>query len=751
MTANYPCIAHDLRERLVDAVETPYVTSFHASSGPSSVPHDNEGRRAVRAFHASLDRSPPPSLPLEEEKGESKEKEAGKKGSDDVIYTDLLRAALNEPHDTKDAFSSALFGAMATFIQGEAASSPESPWASVQVFGTDLVLEYKGARAVGGFEYATGLARRAAIRVEKGCCIYERSDEEDDQDADKEDGISTTRLPNSHLWVMYRRPHAAAGGSPPTEDWAVWKVLAVVDLKRGIHVGALTQDRKTGNVDPYSLFLHEANYPIAPAIMYTLAYAVPGNAALGGGGPSRAAAPSAIPFAVFSCKTDARQRLRTGWIHGNLVTPQECGHRFDFNIDAYGPLHHRKFRKRWTDTNVAAYLHVMRRGLDVAHHWLEHLARGPPRGGPNSNLLPVPNPMSGRELQFGRRPFRKDAQHLTIISNAVLVATPALAGIVPDFRMTKGELFRATVNLHTLRSNLGADHKVYWCLDAYPDAATSVLFKVSSRSCFNVWVPNHSRHLLDCMSHGRYWDLVGEVRAGLSQSLYGMYRTSDSVGLVQLLPDWHVLGYAPIPDVIALDAPGRSKVWRALAALVRDVLIPLALQEVVHYDLRVVGSHTRSSAPNLLYHPEHGSMRLVDLDCLCHFESLGHVPRAYDPAFLSKRYLPDPLRSATGFVLGQVICAAEAWLGCHPAVHEGGGGDGNGNNNGTAHVPVRANDVVERAVRRRVGPSHVEIFDADAVDGAVARVDEALLHAVLDRYEAEFDRRARTCSPADAS
>jgi hypothetical protein len=743
MTANYACIADDLRERLVDAVETPYVTSFHGSSGPNNVPNDNEGRSAVRAFRVSLDRPPPSSSPLEEENGEAKEA-AEKEGSDDLIYTDFLRAALNEPHDTKDAFSSALFDAMAKCIQGVAASSPKSPWASVQVFGTDLVLKHKGVGSVGGFEYATGLARKASIRVEKGCSIYERSDGDDDEDADKEDGISTTRLPNSHLWVMYRRPHAPAGG-PPTHDWAVWKVLAVVDLKRGINVGALTRDRKTGNVDPHSLFLHDANYPIAPAIMYTLAYAVPGNAALGGGRPSRAPYPSSIPFAVVSCTTDARQRLRTGWIHGNLVTPQECGHRFDFNIDAYGPLYHRTFGKRWTDTNVSAYLHVMRHGLEVARRWLECLASVPPSGGPSSNLLPVPNPMCGRELRFGRH-YRKDVQHLFIISNAVLVATPALAGIVPGFRMTKGELFRSTVNLNELRSNFGADHKVYWCLDAYPDAATPVLFKVSSRSCFNILVPNHSRHLLDCMSHGRYWDLMGEVRAGLSQSLYGMYRTSDSVGLVQLLPDWHVLGYAPIPDVSSLDAPGRSKVWRALAALVRDVLIPLARQDVLHYDLRVVGSPTRSSAPNLLYHPEHVSMRLVDLDSLCHFESLGHVPRAYDPTFLSKRYLPDPLRSATGFVLGQVICAAEAWLGSHPAVREVGNDVGNHDN---AQVHVRANDVVEGAVRRGSGPSHVEIFDADAVDGAsgafVARVDEALIHAVLDRYEAEFDRRARTC------
>ena len=74
--------------------------------------------------------------------------------------------------------------------------------------------------------------------------------------------------------------------------------------------------------DLRSVFLRDENYPIPPAIMYTLAYAVPGIAALGGEQPP---APRSIPFAVFASTTDLRQRVWTGWIHGNVVTPQECG------------------------------------------------------------------------------------------------------------------------------------------------------------------------------------------------------------------------------------------------------------------------------------------------------------------------------------------------------------------------------------------------------------------------------------------
>ena len=136
--------------------------------------------------------------------------EAETEVSDDLRHVDLLRGALSELHDTKDGFNNALFDSMATCVRECAASSSTSPWASVQVTETDMVLERKDIGAVDGFEYATGLARKATISSEKRCCIYEASDE-DDEDGDGDSSNNTTRLPNSHVWVVYRRRIAGAG------------------------------------------------------------------------------------------------------------------------------------------------------------------------------------------------------------------------------------------------------------------------------------------------------------------------------------------------------------------------------------------------------------------------------------------------------------------------------------------------------------------------------------------------------------
>ena len=66
---------------------------------------------------------------------------------------------------------------------------------------------------------------------------------------------------------------------------------------------------------------------------------------------------------------------------------------------------------------------------------------------------------------------------------------------------------------------------------------------------------------------------------------------------------------------------------------------------------------------NLLYNAADESTRLIDLDSLCTFSRLEKLSDVTDLKKMSALELPGALQSAMGYVLAQVICAAEVWLG----------------------------------------------------------------------------------------
>jgi hypothetical protein len=677
--SNYAASADNLNGRGVDPVETPFVPYFFPddSDGPRQ-----EGRKAVQAFLGEVV-TPEEAAPALDAK-------------DLEECHEKLLGAISGPQATENSFNAALFGAMAECVRRFAESSAFSvrrkkptPWGSVTVTETAILLVRKDNKAVGGYEYATGLAREVKLPPGSGCIL--RGDARPD-----------------HAWVIYRR--AVAAGNTM---WVVWRALAVVDFKFG---NGDCQLAKTmgGNVDRKSLILSESvNGPLAQVIMYTFAHAVPGRAALG-------ELPPSVPFAVVACRTDASQRIEIGWVHGNLVTPAACGERFAFNVDAYGPVGP---QGALNDRCLAAYLNVMTNGLEAAVRWLKRLALEAPE------QLPPPHPMSGRELRFGAAAEAAggDEDVTTIVPDARLVATPALDGIEPHFRITQGELFLASVNLSELRASLSTTpHRVFWCLDAVPaDPPTWVLIKVTSKTCFNLLIPSHSAFLYSVRKSAirRFWGDAHEVRRALSQSLLGVYVTPDESGLVQLLPALHLLGYESIPHGKVLHGAGWAHLWRAFAGLVDEVLIPLARAGLVHADVRP----GYDSTSNLLYHPAKASMKLIDLDSLCDIADLKDLSTLPDGNIISVTRPPAMLKTAMGFVLGQVVCAAEVWL------------------NATPHSEVQGNAAIQgglRSVESRPDPG---VFDPDAFDaGGVfhATVDEDLIRTVLDRYREKFEQRA---------
>jgi hypothetical protein len=143
---------------------------------------------------------------------------------------------------------------------------------------------------------------------------------------------------------------------------------------------------------------------------------------------------------------------------------------------------------------------------------------------------------------------------------------------------------------------------------------------------------------------------------------------------------------------------------------------------IVHPDVRIGYDATS----NLLFNVTDGAMRLIDLDSLCAFEDLLDLPDVTVEKYLSAKKMPGKLKSAMGFVLGQVVCAAEVLLGR------------------TLHNEVQANATVLRALRPVTNVDNPGVFNADDFDedGAFqATVDDALIGAVLERYRDKFDSR----------
>jgi hypothetical protein len=515
---------------------------------------------------------------------------------------------------------------------------------------------------------------------------------------------------------MLRRP-ATANRNGNMASWNVWVALAVVDFKiQGKGVRGLATN-SNGNVEPSALHPldPDSHGPLSQVMMYTAAHALRGAAALGVKVPEL----KVIPFAVVSCQKTGGSNAadESNWVHGNLVVPEACGFPYTFNVDAYGNLV--EGANHENHSSLAAYLHVMAHGLTLASDWMKHASEA----NPPLMTTPAPHRLSGRSLHFGTdKPLTRDG---TNEAQLVLVATPVSKYGKCGLHISQGELFKANVNLHKLQSSVYGPNMVFWCRDTYDDKETSVLIKVSSRSCFNLLVPPGSAYLYYIENDVRI--LRQDVRDVLSRSLHGVYLPLGEHGLVQLLPNLVEQGYGVLRPKDWLFEDTWSALWEAFAGLVTGTLLLLARYGIAHADLRA-GYDVTS---NVLYNPVAGSMRIIDLDSLCDFRKLHAMTFTRDGRNFGPRNLPPNMQTtALGFVLGQVILVAEAW-------HGGGHREG-----GIRDVEVNAASIIAEAAK-----------SIDVVKGA-ATVDEALVANVLAHYRPKMEEKygsRRRGGPNDAA
>jgi hypothetical protein len=487
------------------------------------------------------------------------------------------------------------------------------------------------------------------------------------------------------------------------DDWIVHRLLVSVELKTDETSGKLfevtrihskrkrgvdtdeTEDVEIRGVDPRGRVAEHG--PLAQELSHVVGHALPGRVGLGLNLPLK------IPFAVVAGKcSDKVPADAIHWLHGNVVTPEECGGRFDYTVDAFEGFNENSGRHA-----LAAYLDVMLSGLRAGEEWLAN----------QNHLLLPPKPLSGRAVKFGSVPLTvslkyspldvtKDAQGQQVASqNAAL----PLRRRDPAVEASQGEIFEGTCDLSKLRVDAPDSVFVKWSRDesaeAVPVPAENLRPAESSPQVENVQKADVSHRtesqelpgtsasvqgpkpvLVKVVSRACYGHLVGVdgflwqaeygafdgVRKCLAPSLHAFYVSFDSGkkrGLVQLMPDLSKQGFKPLrPETLFEDVDQRRRLWIAFAKLVTDTLIPLAEAHIIHPDLRPGFNRT----PNLLYNDEAGEMRIIDLDSLVSFYSwTGPMKDSRYLTHTPYSSLPD-LRTALEFLLYQVAALADAWM-----------------------------------------------------------------------------------------
>jgi hypothetical protein len=455
---------------------------------------------------------------------------------------------------------------------------------------------------VGDRVYATGLSRKVKVKDPEGLSIIK--------------GDSFPDL----AWVIFEKTVNRRVGRRKIrrDEWTVRRLLAAVELKTAKSSGKLfdvvraplkrlREEGGSGShgsaaaaaaaaattmivgVNPKGSITEHG--PLAHTLSYVVGHALPGRAALG------LDLPRSVPFAVLAGKCSSKpvppNALR--WLHGNVITPEECGGGFYYSVDAFGGFDRRPGGMH----ALAALLDVIRSGLKAGDAWLAGQASG------DQPDVRSPTPLCGRTLKFGSvdlshmplmySPLSREDGPLNRVSIGAVTDQPD-AGRWETVKASQGEIFGGKVNVAQLQTNAPGSEYITWLQDAVGGkSAQPVLVKVVSRACFGQLVGMEG-----LMWRHESMDFA-LVRKYLAPSLFAVYTVFDEGakrGLVQLMPDLTTHGVEPLrPEMFAEDGEQWKRMWTAFTVLVRGTLIPLAEGRVIHPDLRP--GHNRTA--NLLY------------------------------------------------------------------------------------------------------------------------------------------------------
>jgi hypothetical protein len=277
-----------------------------------------------------------------------------------------------------------------------------------------------------------------------------------------------------------------------------------------------------------------------------------------------------------------------------------------------------------------------------------------------SGQLPPPRSMTGRTLCFPGC----DEGSLKTFSILSWPVAPSSDG---HFQISQGELWKGTLDLKPLYIETTTKHsdQVYWCCDVdgkdLPDGERSVLIKVTSNPCYGL-LTNGQGFLYQIKPYKKGWppELIRRIFHLLKDSLYAVYVPVYGSGIVQIMPDLRESGYQQLcPSARFHTREDWIAAWAAFMALVSEVLLPLAEEDVVHVDIRPGFDVTA----NILHCQENSKMILIDVDSLVEFDKWMELSRSVVGSnLITAKPGPDDPQSSLEYVLWQVIYVAETWI-----------------------------------------------------------------------------------------
>lgn len=442
---------------------------------------------------------------------------------------------------------------------------------------------------------------------------------------------------HDHSCVFISRRNRRKDGTGSYYNWKVRDSFATVELKRQKTsiVAKVEQKRKRKN----GVVKSSTKTVVSPirqrsgfgALWQTLAYTISDVwtcIARKGAGVSNNGVrkpPTEIPFALLSCSIpgDNVKAEASRYAFGNVLIPDVCGGRFQFNILSNGTFDAENVDKS-VNSAAAAYLKVLSFGVNMGNSI---------KGSALSKKGHF-HSMTGRALRFGGTDVTKSFQ---IVRSPISTSNFGVAG-------SQAEIWQGLARNVPDHSNVAPGKCLrfseYGAADRTADL--TVLIKCTSKMIHNPLVG--SVHAWEALQHihGRNKQLLEKVLIRVEKTRLGdlnmlMWDLSNSY--VDLQPSRYELG----------------QLWGVFCKLVRTTLLPLAAADVVHPDIRVGYDYTA----NIMVHwsddeeDDERQMVFVDLDSLVSWEDW------QDAA--SEGYLNPANLNAYDFVWWQCFTVAVMW------------------------------------------------------------------------------------------
>lgn len=466
--------------------------------------------------------------------------------------------------------------------------------------------------------------------VNKTCpwtCGIARQVRKEDVHVKKSFGISQSPIAD-HALVLLKK---TAG------RWNIHESLATAEFKRKKKSCKLTTDQSRKRPREYIKRpkLDGQDGALSQIVAYTVTLNLLGHCRTGS--PTNTSLPKKLPFVVLACESNENEKLddqnNCRWILGNLLIPERCGDKFQFEVNSFQSFLEDDSGK----TALAAYFQVLASGVSWAKGFHEN----------ETSLLSL----SGQKLFFGDQQVTEYFQIYNI----------------PESRrsdritVTQGELWeqKKAVKLPQNWVGLNQDTEVEVFSFTMSPPTEGLIVKVFSPSIHNSLLVKTTQQtgLNSLCAHKEACSAINDVLVAVFFNLL----PGSFVIVMNDIRTSHV-ALKPI-DLKNSNEPGRlSQLWKnGMGPLVMEKLVPLARHNFVHCDIRGGFDLTANILISKDFSDTTGStdpdLKLID------FESIVRFMKGMD--------LPDDLRypaqlgmchTALGFVWWQTVVIGCSWI-----------------------------------------------------------------------------------------